>query len=165
MSKVIFRNAAVVKTTNSFTYNGNGYKYTTKIDPVDDCMIAYLQISQAKLDAFYASVGKANSLHLHGIRVVRIGAWTRIIALRPLTNGMVSQFLRRLNSWVLKHVAVSKAAGHKRHHYFVEAPLHLNRATHNHQRPVTQTAPHPVDLSRLLAAQTKLRPTLAPMNR
>ena len=162
MSKVIFRNAAVVKTTNSFTYNGNGYKYTTKIDPVDDCMIAYLQISQAKLDAFYSSVGKANSLHLHGIRVVRIGSWTRVIALRPLTNGMVSQFLRRLNSWVLMHLAV-KAEAPKRNHYFISIPVNRNHAVVP-QKPKSVPA-NVADLTRLLNAQQRLRPTLAPINR
>lgn len=161
MSKVIFRNAAVVKTLTSFTYHGNGYRYTTKIDPVDDCMIAYLQISQAKLDAFYKAVGTANSLHLHGIRVVRVGAWTRIIALRSTTNGMVSQFLRRLNGWVLMHIS-PKMESSKKHHYFVEVPVNRNHAV-GAQKPQAKSAA--VDLTRLLKAQDRMRPTLAPVHR
>lgn len=160
MSKVIFRNSAVTKTIDSFTYHGNGYQYTVKVDPVDDCAIAYLQIAQSKLDAFYAAVGKANSLHLHGIRVVRIGGWTRVIALRETTNDMVMKFLRRLNGWVLMQAA-PKTFTQSRNRYTVEVPKHFNKVPPQSMH----TQKSGVDLSRLLAAKDRLRPMLAPINR
>jgi hypothetical protein len=91
---------AIINETSSH-YSGQGYQYFYSKDAQRGAQ-AKLQIAEATLREFEARVGRCNSFGLPHLQVLDQGnGWWLVTSLKAEHDGVVMQFLRRLNKWML----------------------------------------------------------------